>query len=291
MANNINDETSNNPIAPQPENLSEEIVSPNDAEITTTNQETENMEVHKHPQHVTHKKKWTEYLLEFFMIFFAVTLGFIAENIREHQVEKKVEKEFIYSLLDDLKADTAAFNDNARFWSIRLKGIDSLRSYIQPGIKSNAIDRMYYWVEQMFDFTDFKYHEATIQQLRNTGNFRLIEKKIIVDSLLTYDASIKSYYFNVETTARGQYLFLRHMQTQLFNSIYFKRFSSVPIDSLPVGSRKLLTGENKPETTFEYFNELYNYKFLGEIQVANDERFRNQATKLIQLVQKEYDLQ
>ena len=41
------------------------------------------MEVHKHPHHVTHKKKWVEYVLEFVMLFFAVFLGFIAENIRE----------------------------------------------------------------------------------------------------------------------------------------------------------------------------------------------------------------
>jgi hypothetical protein len=46
------------------------------------------MEVH-HPHHPTHKKKWTEYLLEFLMLFLAVFLGFIAENIREHSVEKK----------------------------------------------------------------------------------------------------------------------------------------------------------------------------------------------------------
>ena len=39
-----------------------------------------NMEVHKPPRHVMHKKKWSEYLLEFLMLFLAVFLGFIAEN-------------------------------------------------------------------------------------------------------------------------------------------------------------------------------------------------------------------
>ena len=48
------------------------------------------MEVH-HPHHPTHKKKWSEYFLEFFMLFFAVTLGFFAENQREHLVEKAKE--------------------------------------------------------------------------------------------------------------------------------------------------------------------------------------------------------
>lgn len=46
--------------------------------------QTQNMEVHKHPHHVTHKKKWGEYFLEFLMLFLAVFLGFLAENFREH---------------------------------------------------------------------------------------------------------------------------------------------------------------------------------------------------------------
>ena len=41
----------------------------------STNSEIENMEVHKHPHHITHKKKWREYFLEFFMIFVAVFLA------------------------------------------------------------------------------------------------------------------------------------------------------------------------------------------------------------------------
>ena len=37
----------------------------------------ENMEVHKHPHHVTHKKKWGEYVLEFLMLFLAVFLALL----------------------------------------------------------------------------------------------------------------------------------------------------------------------------------------------------------------------
>jgi hypothetical protein len=47
------------------------------------------MEVH-HP-HLAHKEKpWKEYLLEGLMIFLAVSMGFIAENIREHISEQNV---------------------------------------------------------------------------------------------------------------------------------------------------------------------------------------------------------
>jgi hypothetical protein len=47
------------------------------------------MEVH-HGHHGG-PKGMKEYFLEFFMLFIAVTLGFFAENLREHYVEKQRE--------------------------------------------------------------------------------------------------------------------------------------------------------------------------------------------------------
>ncbi len=58
----------------------------------TINQKSEikQMEVHHHP-HVE-KKNFKEYFLEFLMIFLAVTLGFFAENVREHIGDASKEK-------------------------------------------------------------------------------------------------------------------------------------------------------------------------------------------------------
>jgi len=62
------------------------------------------MEVHHH----SHKpKNWKEYITEFIMLFAAVTLGFLAENLREHQImEHRVEQNKI-AILKDLQADSA----------------------------------------------------------------------------------------------------------------------------------------------------------------------------------------
>jgi hypothetical protein len=64
------------------------------------------MEVHHHP-HVE-KKGVKEYFFEFLMIFLAVTLGFIAENIREKISEHKRAKIYAGTLVNDLQADTSA---------------------------------------------------------------------------------------------------------------------------------------------------------------------------------------
>ena len=60
------------------------------------------MEVH-HPHHPSHKKKWSEYILEFLMLFLAVTMGFIAENIREKFTENERSDELMKSFISDVR--------------------------------------------------------------------------------------------------------------------------------------------------------------------------------------------
>ena len=95
---------------------------------TTANDilQNDDMEVHKHPHHVTHKKKWGEYLLEFFMLFLAVFLGFVAENIREHNVERQREKEYIESLIADLKSDQQVLEQHIVHVKSGLSMMDSM---------------------------------------------------------------------------------------------------------------------------------------------------------------------
>src|SRR4026208_2238411 len=109
MPHNTDEEHLGNPNNRESENSSDEIILTNKPGPVNEIQETENMEVHNHPHHVTHKKKWSEYLLEFLMLFLAVFLGFIAENQREHIVEHQREKKFMSRMLSDLRQDSLFF--------------------------------------------------------------------------------------------------------------------------------------------------------------------------------------
>ena len=88
MADNTDEENLDTPTNNQSENPPDEITPTVDTETINPNQETENMEVHQHPK--IEQKNFKEYFLEFIMIFLAVTMGFIAENIREHFSETKI---------------------------------------------------------------------------------------------------------------------------------------------------------------------------------------------------------
>ncbi len=91
------------------------------------------MEVHKHPHHVTHKKKWGEYLLEFFMLFLAVFLGFVAENIRENIGNREIEEKNIESFAKNLQANQSTFEQMQSSGTLRLINhpnvLDSILKY------------------------------------------------------------------------------------------------------------------------------------------------------------------
>src|SRR6185503_2536818 len=82
------------------------------------------MEVHHHPE-VEHKG-FKEYLLEGLMIFLAVMMGFIAENIRESISEHNRAKEYAETMVADLSADTTALNEYLTYTGFSVHNVDTL---------------------------------------------------------------------------------------------------------------------------------------------------------------------
>ena len=100
------------------------------------------MEVH-HPHHPTHKKKWSEYLLEFIMLFAAVTLGFFAENLREGIAEKHKKEELLVAIAEDFQKDVKQIEFHKQFDLNKIKICDSLDKLIDADPK-NVDQQLYY---------------------------------------------------------------------------------------------------------------------------------------------------
>jgi len=84
------------------------------------------MEVN-HAHHPAHKKKWSEYLLEFFMLFFAVTLGFFAENVREHQIVIERKNQNLLAMVQDLKRDAVQLQKRIVEYTKAIKTFENLK--------------------------------------------------------------------------------------------------------------------------------------------------------------------
>jgi len=160
------------------------------SDITTS--EIENMEVHKHPHHVTHKKKWGEYLLEFLMIFLAVTLGFFAESYRENLNDNRKENEFMASIVKDLKSDTVTYSNyaenNAEVYAI----IDSLIPLMKSPERDAHLNEIYFLARMLTLKLLIHYPDkSTYEQMKNSGQLRLIENRQVADSIGSYYNSLE----------------------------------------------------------------------------------------------------
>ena len=182
---NIEKPTDKNSLSTENENISEPS--------TINYQPSTNMEIHKHPHHVTHKKKWTEYLLEFFMLFLAVFLGFLAENFREHQVEKERGRQYIESFYEDLKNDTARINRLISYDEDKIAALTTMYNCYDTVSKNlQATDCMAQLVTRSRSNKGFVLTERTIQQLANAGGYRLLNKED-ADSITAYENAYKAY--------------------------------------------------------------------------------------------------
>ena len=159
-----------------------------ESQLQTTNYkpQTENMEVN-HPHHVTHKKKWGEYLLEFLMLFLAVFLGFVAENIREHRVEKNRERQYIGSLIADLNKDQQVLSQNIKSVKEGILMMDTLISMLNHPLQlADHTGQVYYLARLAPRLNPLSTNDRTFEQLKNSGNFRLIRDISISNKIMNY---------------------------------------------------------------------------------------------------------
>ncbi|MBI5858431.1 MAG: hypothetical protein HZB42_12375 [Sphingobacteriales bacterium] len=135
------------------------------------------MEVHHHSHSA--RKKWTHYLWEFFMLFLAVTAGFLVENWREHFVEHKRAKAFAASLIEDLKKDTAALNQALEFSGTKNKGLDRLVELLHQS-PDKWHDSVFYDAVQYFPrIAPFVHTQGTYEQIKNSGSLRYFPQRLV----------------------------------------------------------------------------------------------------------------
>ena len=252
------------------------------------------MEVHAHSH--TARKKWTHYFWEFLMLFLAVFCGFLAENQREHMIEHKREKQYMKSLLEDLQNDIADLKIDTAFWSEQFKRIAFIQKEIKKPVEKRDKMLLYIHSNYMRWYESFIYHDRTIAQLKNGGNFRLIRNTAIAASLMEYDATVNARLRTMEVFSDDLWKNLNYLQNKLFNTEYyslpslpFKMFnldSAVKINPQPIEIRK-----GTDDIIFEYTNQLDLFRGLNMVRNFTNEALLNQANDLVVMLKNEYHLE
>ncbi|TAL46069.1 MAG: hypothetical protein EPN92_06695 [Chitinophagaceae bacterium] len=246
------------------------------------------MEVHAHSH--TERKKWTHYLWEFLMLFLAVFCGFLAENIREHKVEKNRERQYMQSLVEDLKADTASIAKTNGFRVARLRMYDSLSEAILSKKYMEKGSTVYFWGRNISRRTFFFSADGTMQQLKNSGGFRLINNKNIADKIMAYDVLYRTVMRqqDLEELQLGEY---RQLAGKVFDASVFRAMTTLK-DSIVIkgleGNPQLK--DDSPSLLNDFANKL-NYWAVGSTFLLQMlEQLKEKAILLMKLIQNEYHL-
>ncbi len=143
------------------------------------------MEVHHHSHH---PKKWKEYITEFLMLFLAVSLGFMAENIREHQIEKQREIAYLQNVHEDLKLDLIKIDDVISSNTIRLQAMDTLFQLINNNTITN--EDVYYYIRNLALRATFESSHVGLDQIKSAGGLRMVKNPEIISGIQEYERAL-----------------------------------------------------------------------------------------------------
>lgn len=241
------------------------------------------MEVHHHPE--VEKKGFKEYLLEGLMIFIAVMMGFIAENIRENITNKEHARQLTTQLVQDLKTDTAQLNKAINFQEHIVIANDSLfRLSQQPLAKVDLkeIQRLIIASHNLFPFRPSGGASAAI---KNELHLKQFAESDIIHHIAQYER-------DAELAHTTQDVYLQYQRSML-DPFLRQHFTPTNVDAafnnkpLPDAQMRDLTQADLTQ----FSADMALTKVVSAELVRDYKGAKEGATTLLQYVQKEYDLE
>jgi hypothetical protein len=233
------------------------------------------METHAHHLHKAPGKNFWHYFFEFLMLFLAVFCGFLAENYREHRVEKEKANQYIESFYEDLKTDTSAISVVIKNNYDKLEGLANIFSCYDTVSKNmKATSCMLELLKNSSWFYQFALTDRTLRQLENAGGFRLLHKED-ADSILQYQKTFINYQGLESTLYQVTQDKLRDIYNKLVHFNTTSKMYKQPVEDLNdfagdlSGVSVTIDAQNLLN---EYFNELflYNKVVVAALQRLND---------------------
>ena len=242
------------------------------------------MEVHAHTH--TSRKKWTHYFWEFFMLFLAVTLGFLVENMREHRIENKREKALMQALLLDLNADHLQIDSLIQKRISRNNHCDLLISLLSGADKKNG-GLQYLYGRNASRRIHFRPQDGTLLQLRNSGGFRVVHDALVLNGINSYELSLKNNLENIEVEEKELTEYTA-IAAKVFNVTIFQEMTVNDMIEKPGGNPMLLSYDKT--LLNELSIKLHYWKRTSVSILASWNKLRNDAVTLINQIKQEYQL-
>ena len=226
------------------------------------------MEVHHH----SHKpKNWKEYITEFIMLFAAVTLGFFAENIREHSIiSHRIEQNKV-AIIKDLENDAATIDSLLVNEQLIINSFDRVINILylhkNKDINQNQLIDSIKAFPQIIAATFTLYvNNSSFKNMQSSGLLSYVEEEDLKNSL--------SYYYEV--------VFKRIESNNLFFDQAGKEFGT----TLPLGVGSYLRNIRTDSKSYDLNNPSNYVNFMLSLDETKNIL---QSEKFIYDIQKYYN--
>ena len=222
------------------------------------------------------------------MLFLAVFCGFLAEYYLEHKIEKERENQFIHSLIEDLGQDITQFEQNIVTLKKSMQRLDTLvRLLSSSDIKNHGSD-IYYLGRMATRVVQVVIHDRTMQQLKNSGSFRLIRKEKAVRGIIDYysELGFLERLEKIESDVMNEY---KKSAAGIFHPILFDNTVSAENHVIRLSDNpSLVTYDSK---LLQYIGVMVDYIKSARRGLLEEQSYMNvSAKKLILLLKKECHL-
>jgi hypothetical protein len=251
------------------------------------------MEVHHHshnPETPHGKKNWRAYFWEFLMLFLAVFCGFLAEYQLEHQIDKEFEERYMSSMILDLDDDIKNIDIDLKNKYERIQLADSITAVMLSADYQKQTGKIYYW-SRRFSVLGYFFHltDGTMMELKNSGGFKLIRKRAVVDSLQSYynlyQQSVDVQDFAVKTLDEYRELMIRVFNVRVFDTM----IADFPVISMPEGNPALFNTD--PELINQFLMRVQLTKTMSKMNINFLLELKKRAVRLQEQIKEGYPLE
>jgi len=195
-------------------------------------------------------------------------------------------------LFNDVKADTANLVRIINARTVKEHVIDSL-SYLMNNDSSKYFTKqIYFYAINIARTLPYRFvpNDGTIQQLKNSGAFRLIRKRTVVDSISKYDVNVRNLLgqWMVEEGLIEHY---RDAAAKMFDALVFDPMldENVAVIGPPQGNPSMQPYTNRE--LYEWNYRVYGIKAINRANRRDLRSLLHQANNLLVILKEEYHLE
>jgi len=242
------------------------------------------MEVHHHPELHHKHKPWKEYLLEGLMIFIAVMMGFVAENIREDITNQQHSTQLTLRLVRDLRNDTTRLDGIINKEIGISKANDTLINLLQQPLAKADLKQIQEFIYKSHSLWPFFPSNGAINAIKNELHLKQFANTDIITYISNYEGS-----FNLLHTVQD--ITLQYQRTYL-DPFLFDHFTPGNLDAVFSKSPpKDAQMRNLMQNDLTHLATCMVLIRINTNELVNDnKRLKEEAIALLNYVNKTYEL-